>query len=104
MPNVTSLAKALHLTKGAVSKTIRKLMNKQLVESYMMDGNRQKVYYCVTSAGREIYENHEMRDNRWKQINHDFLSGLSEKEMRNAVRYLRQYNDFLKQMIEQEMS
>ncbi len=102
--NVTSLAKALRLTKGAISKTIRKLTDKHLIESYMLDGNRQKIYYRVTPAGREIYETHETRDSRWKQINREFLSGLSRDEMRNAARYMRQYNGFLEQMIQQEMN
>ncbi len=53
---MTSLARTLRLTKGAISKTIRKLADKQLIESFMQDGNRQEVYYRVTPAGKEIYE------------------------------------------------
>ena len=60
-PNVTTLAKALGLTKGAISKTIRKLMDK-------------------------------------------FLSRLSEEELRNAAHYLRQYNEFLEQIIQRELN
>ncbi len=101
-PNVTSLAKVLRLTKGAISKTIRKLADKRLIESYMRDGNRQKVYYRVTPAGKEVYEKHESRDNGWKQINHKFLSGLTEEERQNAAHYLRQYNAFLERMIGRE--
>jgi len=103
-PHVTSLAKALRLTKGAICRTIHKLADKHLVESYMKEGNRQKVYYRITPAGREAYEKHEARDNGWKQINHEFLSGLSEEEMRNAAHYLRQYNTFLEQMIGRKMN
>ena len=98
-PNVTSLAKALRLTKGAICRTIRKLADKQLVEPYMQDGNRQKVFYRVTPAGREVYEKHEARDSGWKQINHEFLSGLSMEEMQNTAHFLRRYNTFLEQMI-----
>ena len=100
--NVTFLAKTLRLTKGAISKTIRKLADKQLIEPYMQDGNHQKVYYRVTPAGREIYEMHETRDNGWRQINHEFLTGLTDEERRNAARYLRLYNAFLERMIGRE--
>ena len=103
-PNVTSLAKILRLTKGAISKTIRKLVDKRLIEPYMQDGNRQKVYYRVTPAGKEVYEKHETRDNGWKQINHEFLSGLTDKERQNAAHYLRRYNAFLERMIGRETS
>ncbi len=103
-PNVTSLAKALRLTKGAICRTIHKLADKQLIESYMKEGNRQKVYYHITPAGKEVYEKHETRDSGWKQINHEFLSGLSAEEMQNAAHYLQQFNAFLEQMIERKMN
>ena len=101
-PNVTELAKALRLTKGAISKTVRKLQAKKLVESYKKEGNRQKVYYRMTSLGGEIYERHEIRDDVWKQKNHEFLTRLTPEEMQNATRYMRLYNDFLEQVIKQE--
>ena len=103
-PNVTSLAKALKLTKGAVCRIIHKLADKRLVESFMKEGNRQKVYYRVTPAGKEVYEKHEARDSGWKQINSEFLSGLSAEEMQNAARYLQRYNIFLGRMIGRKMN
>ncbi len=102
--NVTFLAKFLHLTKGAISKTVRKLAVRQLIESYMQSGNRQRVYYRVTPAGKEVYEKHETRDNRWKQINHEFLSSLTDKERQNAAHHLQQYNAYLERMIGRETS
>ena len=101
-PNVTSLAKTLRLTKGAISKTIRKLADKQLIEPYTQDGNRQKVYYRVTPTGKEVYEKYETRSDGWKQINSEFLSDLSDEERQNAAHYLKQYNAFLEQMIGSE--
>ena len=102
-PNVTELAKALGLTKGAISKTVRKLQAKKLVESYKKGGNRQKIYYQVTEHGKEIYAQHETRDDVWKQRNHEFLTRLTPEEMQNAARYMRQYNDFLERVIKQEI-
>lgn len=103
-PNVTSLSKDLKLTKGAISKTIRKLQTKKLIESYRREGNRQKVYYRVTAPGEEVYAQHETRDEGWKQRNHEFLSQLTTEEMQNAARYMRQYNAFLEQVIKRELS
>ncbi len=102
--NVTSLAKALGLTKGAVCRTIHKLSEKRLVTSYRKEGNRQKVYYRITPAGKEVTERYETRDSGWKKLNHEFLSGLSQEEIQNAARYLRQYNTFLGQMIGRKLN
>ncbi len=100
--NGTFLAKILHLTKGAISKTVRKLAVKQLIEPYRQSGNRQRVYYRVTPAGKEIYEKHEMRENGWKRVNHAFLSGLTDEQRQNAAHYLQKYNAFLERMIGRE--
>ena len=45
-----------------------------------------------------------MRDNSWRQVNQEFLSRLSEEELRNAAHYLRQYNEFLEQIIQRELN
>ena len=61
--NVTFLAKIPRLTKGAISKMVRNLAGKRLIESYMRNGNRRSVYYRVTPADKEGYEKHETREN-----------------------------------------
>ncbi len=101
-PNVTELARMLGLTKGAISKTLRKLQTKKLVESYKKEGNRQKVFYHVTEHGLDVYTQHETRDDVWKQRNHEFLTRLTPEELQNAARYMRQYNNYLEQVIKQE--
>ena len=63
----------------------------------------KKVYYDVTEKDKEVYAQRETRDDGWKQKNHAFLNRLTSKEMQNAARYLRQYNDFLEQVIKQEV-
>ena len=52
---VTELAKALRLTKGAVSKTIKKLTEQGYIRSYMREGNRQKIYYHLTDTGQYAF-------------------------------------------------
>ncbi len=50
-PNVTSIAEAMNMTKGAISKIIRKLSDKGTLVDYQLDGNRQKVYYTLSDKG-----------------------------------------------------
>ena len=99
-PNVTSLSKALHLSKGTVSKTVRALMERGFVSSYMTGENRQKIFYTLTEAGEALYELHEQRDRSWQALNRRFLDRLSEDELRNAKSYLSAYVAFLGEAIE----
>lgn len=96
---VTELAKALHLTKGAVSKTVKKLAGQGYIRPYMREGNRQKIYFHLTDAGQELFEAHEEQDRIWLERNRRFLRGLSPAERENAADYLRRYNDYLEEEI-----
>ena len=83
--------KSMRLAKGAISKTIRKLAGKHLMEPYMQGGDRHKVCHRVAATGREGYEKHGMRDGRWKQIDNEFLLNLSDEERQKAICYLKKY-------------
>ena len=52
-PNVTALAGEMRMTKGAISKILRKLSDKGAVEPYQLGSNRQKIFYRLTDAGQE---------------------------------------------------
>ena len=54
-PNVTSIAEAMNMTKGAISKIIRKLSDKGTLVDYQLDGNRQKVYYTLSDKGKTLF-------------------------------------------------
>ena len=54
-PNVTALAGEMRMTKGAISKILRKLSDKGAVEPYQLGSNRQKIFYRLTDAGQELF-------------------------------------------------
>ena len=41
MPNVTAIAADMHMTRGAISKILKKLAEKGVVDSYQLPDNRQ---------------------------------------------------------------
>lgn len=43
-PNVTQIANYMNVTKGAISKIAKKLLEQGLIEAYQQDGNKQKVF------------------------------------------------------------
>ncbi len=54
-PNVTEIAKRMKMTKGAISKIIKKLQIAGAMEAYQKDGNKQKVFYSLTDKGQFLY-------------------------------------------------
>lgn len=57
--NVTKLSKAFKMTRGALSKIIRKLIEKGAVEIYQKPENKKEIYYKLTAVGMSIYMEHE---------------------------------------------
>ncbi|MCY6355063.1 MarR family transcriptional regulator [Clostridium sp. ZS2-4] len=57
--NVTKLSKEMNMTKGALSKITKKLVNKNLITTYKKNNNKKEVYFKLTEAGFSIYEKHE---------------------------------------------
>ena len=64
-PNVTALAGEMRMTKGAISKILRKLSDKGAVEPYQLGSNRQKIFYRLTDAGQELFAAHRERHRGW---------------------------------------
>jgi len=54
--NITDLAQASGVTKGAISQIIKKLEAKGIVLRYKKTGNDKEVFIELTESGREIYE------------------------------------------------
>ncbi|TKI89432.1 MarR family transcriptional regulator, partial [Bacillus cereus] len=57
--NVTQLAEAFYVTRGAISRMTKKLIQKGLVESYQKLENKKEIYFKLTEQGKEIYKIHE---------------------------------------------
>ena len=91
-PNVTALAEAMRMTKGAVSKILRKLSEKGAVEPYQLGDNRQKVFYRLTGEGRVLFAAHRERHRRWEERELGFFRSLPEDEQAAAVRFFTDYN------------
>lgn len=62
--NVTRLAKHMGVTKGAISQTVAKLVEKRLVRKERVPGNTREVRIELTESGWIGYRNHEAFDRR----------------------------------------
>lgn len=98
-PNVTALAKALNMTKGAISKIIKKLTANGLVETYQKPDNRQKIFYRLTAEGVSLYEMHAQRHASWEERDLRFFSRFSQEELVWIKNFMKAYNNYLAECI-----
>lgn len=67
--NVTELADAAGVTKGAMSQVLKKLESKEVTRRYNKSTNEKEVFVELTKLGKEIYKEH-------KQINEESILPL----------------------------
>ena len=98
-PNVTAVAERLHMTKGAVSKIIKRLLSSKVIEAYQKEGNRQKIFYRLTDSGRFLYEEHESRHQAWLKRDDAFLRQFSAEQLAQISEFMEQFNAYLSEKI-----
>ena len=99
---LTALAGEMRMTKGAISKILRKLADKGAVEPYQLGSNRQKIFYRLTDAGQELFDAHRERHRGWEERELLFFRSLSEEELSGAIRFFNDYNTDLRARLGKE--
>ena len=100
-PNVTALAEALQMTRGAVSKIVQRLAEKGAITSYQRPGNRQKVYYALTAAGEELNRQHEERHSQWQASELRYYETLDAGTLDTVIRFMQGLNRCLRGQLEE---
>ena len=86
--NVTKIADAMRLTRGAISKITKKLLCKGLIESYQRPGNNKEIYFRLTAGGRQIFEEHRTCHIKARQDKLTVLAGYNDEEQAVIVKFL----------------
>ncbi len=101
--NVTKVAAEMGMTRGAISKISKKLLNKNLIESYQKPENNKEIYFCLTEQGKKVYIEHKKCH---KQANEEkllILSKYSETEQLIILRFLSDMNRRYDKKINEEV-
>ena len=74
--NNTWLAQKLRMTKGAVSKNVKKLLQMGLIEEYQQQGNIQKIFYRLSEQGKKVQREHARIHQEWLDKDSEFLASF----------------------------
>ncbi|MDE5604475.1 MAG: MarR family transcriptional regulator [Eubacterium sp.] len=99
-PNVTAIANHMGMTKGGISKNIKKLIDAELVDTYQAENNNRKIFYKLTEAGKQIYDKHNIVHKNWIQRDNTFFSQFSDNEINNVAGFLEKFIVHLDEEIE----
>lgn len=101
--NVTKVAAQMGMTRGAISKISKKLLNKNLIESYQKPENNKEIYFCLTEQGKKVYIEHKKCHNQAQEDKLAILSMYSEAEQLIILRFLNDINRKYDKKIDEEI-
>ncbi|WP_242283895.1 MarR family transcriptional regulator [Bacillus cereus] len=93
--NVTQLAEAFYVTRGAISRMTKKLIQKGLVESYQKSENKKEIYFRLTEQGKGIYKIHENLHKEFQERDKAVFEQVTEEEFDSIISFVEKYSRHL---------
>ena len=93
--NVTKLAESLYMTKGAISKITKKLIEKDFIESYQKSDNKKEIYFRLTEQGEVIYKVHEELHKEFRERDKAVFEQVTEEQIDSMLGFVKKYSGHL---------
>lgn len=87
--SASALAGRLGVTRGALTQTARRMMDKGLIEQYAPPRNRKVKYHRLTTAGEEARRGHARHHAGANERMRAYLRGLSPAEKQGLLTFLK---------------
>ena len=100
--NVTKLADAFYMTRGAISKLTKKLIKKGYIESYVKSDNKKEIYFKLTPKGERIYKIHEELHEEFTKRDEPAFQKITEEQLNSILNFVENYNNHLDNEIEKQ--
>ncbi|KRM11688.1 MarR family transcriptional regulator [Paucilactobacillus suebicus] len=97
--NVTQISSAMYVTRGAVSKMTKRLMAKELIESYQISDNKKEIYFRLTTAGKRIFNIHESLNHQFEKRDESVFKQTSQADIDAVLSFISKYNQHLDVLI-----
>ncbi|OLO25351.1 MarR family transcriptional regulator [Priestia megaterium] len=98
--NVTKLAAASYMTRGAISKLTKKLIAKNIIESYQSVENKKEIYFRLTTHGKKINDIHQELHQSFLQRDEEVFKYMTDEEFDTIFRFIGRYRHHLKNITE----
>ena len=93
--NVTKLAESLYMTRGAISKLTKKLIIKDLIESYQKPDNMKEIYFRLIEQGKVIYKIHEELHKEFQERDKAVFEQVTEEQFDIMLNFVEKYSRHL---------
>ncbi|MBS6005493.1 MAG: MarR family transcriptional regulator [Clostridium baratii] len=100
--NVTKLAESFYMTRSAMSKITKKLIEKGFIESYQKPDNKKEIYFRLTKQGEEINKIHEELHKEFQERDKAVFEEVTEAQFDNMLNFVEKYSRHLDKEIKKQ--
>lgn len=100
--NVTKLAESFYMTRSAMSKITKKLIEKGFIESYQKPDNKKEIYFRLTKQGKEINKIHEKLHKEFQERDKVVFEEVTEKQFDSMLNFVEKYSRHLDEEIKKQ--
>ena len=100
--NVTKISQSMNMTRGAISKISKKLLNSNLIDKYKKPDNDKEKYFKLTKLGEMLYKHHQIKHKQWEERNNRFFKNIDKKDQEVVANFLKKFNNYLDEMIKSQ--
>ena len=93
--NVTKLAESFYMTRSAMSKITKKLIEKGFIESYRKPDNKKEIYFRLTPQGQAINQVHEELHREFLERDKAVFEQVTEEQFDSMLRFVEKYSRHL---------
>ena len=89
----------MNVTRSAISKITKKLLEQKLIEAYKLDNNKQKIFFKLTELGQFLYDEHNKRHHLWLKRDDIFIKQFDKGTVKEVENFMYKFNEYLEQQI-----
>ncbi|MBY9080287.1 MarR family transcriptional regulator [Paenibacillus sp. HN-1] len=93
--NVTKLAESFYMTRSAISKLTKKLIEKGLIESYQKPDNKKEIYFRLTEQGEAINKVHEELHKEFQERDKPVFEQVTKEQFDSMLLFIEKYSSHL---------
>ena len=100
--NVTKLAESFFMTRSAISKITKKLLEKGLIESYQKPENKKEIYFRLTEEGLAINKIHDDLHKEFRERDKKVFEQVTEEQFDSILSFVEKYSKHLDEEINKQ--
>ncbi|CEE01513.1 MULTISPECIES: MarR family transcriptional regulator [Bacillales] len=94
--NNTTLAKELNISKPAVTKATKKLLEKGIIKEKQNEGNKKEIFYVLTEKGETMAAIHEKLHKEAEEQYLSLLDNFNKEQLETIILFLNTLTNHLK--------